>query len=114
MTDEPQAAVLTRELRYSDEPLFQRLRELLASSGIDVHRAVLAQLFPDDVDQEFGVLLAGAGRVFTFVLHYGRRGDLKTQARTSVLASWTDISEHWEASPYRKYVLEALPLIDVG
>lgn len=113
MTDEPQAAILTRELRSSEEPLFHRLRELLASSGIDVHRAVLAQLFPDDVDQEFGVLLAGDGRVFTFVLHYGG-GDLNTQARTSVLASWTDISDRWEASPYRKYVLEALPLIAAG
>jgi hypothetical protein len=113
MTDEPQAAILTRELRSSEEPLFHRLRELLASSGIDVDRAVLAQLFPDDVDQEFGVLLAGDGRVFTFVLHYGG-GDLNTQVRTSVLASWTDISDRWEASPYRKYVLEALPLIAAG
>lgn len=78
MRDEPQAEMLTRQLQHSDDPLFRRLRELLSSSGVDVQRAVLAQLFHDDVDQEFGVLLGGKGQDFTFVLYYGGRGDLNT------------------------------------
>ena len=62
MRDEPLAEMLTLKLRYSTDAVFRRLSELLASSGIDVQKAVVAQLFPDDVDQEFGVLLTGKGK----------------------------------------------------
>jgi hypothetical protein len=46
---------------------------LLPGYGVDVEPDVLADLFPDDVDQEFGVLVTTERRVFTFVLFYGRR-----------------------------------------
>jgi hypothetical protein len=46
---------------------------LLPGYGVDVEADVLADLFPDDVDQEFGVLVTTERRVFTFVLFYGRR-----------------------------------------
>ena len=107
-----QAALLTRQLRRSDDPLYARLRELLQGRGIDIQTAVLAQFFADDVDQEFGVLLAGDLGVFTFVLHYGRLGDLTTQTRTATIATWSDISRGWESSPYRRYVQEAQMLPD--
>jgi hypothetical protein len=71
---------------------------------------VLAQFFPDDVDQEFGVLVTASRGVFTFVLHYGRRGDLTTQAQTASLHGWDNISDRWESSPYSQYVHEALAL----
>jgi hypothetical protein len=98
-----QAVELTRSLRTSDVPLFVRLRELLHDRRVDVGTAVLAQLFPDDVDQEFGVLVSD-GRVFTFVMHYARRGDLSEQLRNAAIHEWTDITDHWESSPYRRYV----------
>jgi hypothetical protein len=107
-----QAAHLTRMLRDSDDPLFSRTRELLSDLGVDAHAVRLAQFFPDDVDQEFGVLVAADRRVFTFVLHYGRRGDLKNQLLTSKIAELRDITESWEASPYRRNVNEALALPD--
>lgn len=80
--------------------------------GVDIESVVLAQFFPDDVDQEFGVLVTPDRHVFTFVLYMGRRGDLMTQLRTSKIADWHDISGTWEASPYRRYVEEALALPD--
>lgn len=105
-----QAAHLTRMLRNSDDPLFARIRELLPEFGVDIRSARLAQFFPDDVDQEFGVLVTAERNVFTFVHHYGRRGDLKSQLRASKLADWSDISGTWESSPYRRYVQDALAL----
>jgi hypothetical protein len=47
----------TRLLRGSDEPLFQRLRALLSDRDVDPETAILADFFPDDVDQEFGLLV---------------------------------------------------------
>jgi hypothetical protein len=105
-----QAARLTRLLRDSGDPLFARLRELLSERGVDVGTAVLAQLFPDDVDQEFGVLLASDRSVHTFVLHYSSQGDLAAQLRGAKIHEWTNISDHWQSSPYREYVREAREL----
>lgn len=107
-----QVALLTRNLRRSDDRLFARLRELLPEFGIDVGTALLAEFFPDDVDQEFGVLVSADRAVFTFVLHYARRGDLNTQVRTATISHWRDLSDRWESSPYRRYVQEALRLPD--
>jgi hypothetical protein len=47
MTDST-AALSTRLLRTSDDPLYRRLRELLSEHGIDLASDVLADLFPDD------------------------------------------------------------------
>lgn len=105
-----QATDLTRMLRQSDDPLFTRARELLASLDVDVKTVVMAQFFSDDGDQEFGVLVTPTGDVFTFVFYWGRRGDLKEQLRTARIADWRDITGTWETSPYRRYVKEALAL----
>lgn len=107
-----QAAHLTRSLRGSDDPLLARVRELLTGRGIDVKTAVLAQLFPDDVDQEFGVLLTPDHRVITFVMHHARKGDLAAQLANSIIYEWDVITETWESSPYRNYVHDALELPD--
>jgi len=50
-------AASTRLLRGSDEPLFQRLRALLSERDVDPQAAILAEFFPDDVDQEFGLVV---------------------------------------------------------
>lgn len=105
-----QAAMLTGKLRTSDDPLFVKLRDLLSGLGIDTQTALLAQLFPDDVDQEFGVLVTNDRHVFTFVLHYGRRGDLNTQLAMATIPNLDDISDDWQTSPYRRDVHEALAL----
>jgi hypothetical protein len=109
---ETTAQLSTSLLRASNEPLYRRLRELLTGYGVDVEADVLADLFPDDVDQEFGVLVTTERRVFTFVLVYGRRGDLNTQAAEAVIREWNEITEWWQASPYHANVGDALRMLD--
>jgi hypothetical protein len=105
------AELSTELLRTSDDWLYVRLRQLLPEHGVDVASDVLADLFPDDVDQGFGVMVTADRRVFTFVFHYGRKGDLKTRAATGFLWDWTDLTSRWQSSPYDGQVREALGLL---
>jgi hypothetical protein len=89
----------TRLLRRSDEPLFQRLRALLSERDVDPQTAILADFFPDDVDQEFGLVVTQDRRVIQFVVHYCRLGDLKRQAADAVIGEWNDISSGWRPGP---------------
>jgi hypothetical protein len=71
-----------------------------------------ADLFPDDVGQEFGVLVTTERRVFTFVFYYGRRGDLNAQVAEALIRGWNDITTWWQASPYHANVSDALRMLD--
>lgn len=106
------AQLSTRLLRTSPDQPYRRLRELLPTVGVDPTLDVLADLFQDDVDQEFGVLVTTNKRVFTFVLHYGRRGDLRKMAASAIISDWCDITEVWHKSPCAEQVIEALQILD--
>jgi hypothetical protein len=95
-------------LRGSDEPLFQRLRALLTERDVDPQTAILADFFPDDVDQEFGLVVTQDRKVIQFVVHHGRLGDLKRQAADAVIGEWNDITSRWDATPHAPP--SALPL----
>jgi len=101
----------TRLLRGSDEPLFQRLRALLTERDVDSQTAILADFFPDDVDQEFGLVVTQDRRVIQFVLHLGRLGDLKRQAADAVICEWNDITSRWDATPHAPTIRTALDLV---
>jgi hypothetical protein len=79
---------------------------------VDVEADILADLFPDDVDQEFGVLVTTERRVFTFVLFYGRGGDLNVQAGQALIREWSDITAWWQASLYQASITDALHMLD--
>lgn len=100
----------TRLLRESADPLFRRLRALLAERGLDSQKVVLADLFPDDVDQEFGVLVTQDRRVIQFVVHYGRLGDINRQTAEATIGEWSDISSWWDATPHASAIRVALDL----
>ncbi len=104
------AAASTRLLRESDEPLFQRLRVLLRERDIDPQTAMLADFFPDDVDQEFGLVVTQDRRVIQFVIHYGRLGDLNRQAADAVIGEWKDITTGWESTLHAAAIRAALDL----
>jgi hypothetical protein len=108
------AELSTELLRSSEDPLWSRLRQLLTEHGVDISTDILADLFPDDVDQEFGVVVTKERKVATFVFHYGRQGDLKAQAATGTIHYWNNISAWWQASPYRAQVEDAIGLLDRG
>lgn len=61
-----------RLLRGSDEPLFQRLRALLIERDVDLQTAILADFFPDDLDQKFGLAVTRDRQMIQFVV----RGDV--------------------------------------
>ena len=107
LPESPHAEFLTLKLRGSAEAVFVCLRELLTELGTKVESAVLAAFFEDDVDQQFGVLVGADNSVHTFVLHYGK-GDINTQISAARIPELEDITSHWETSPYRRYVSEAL------
>ena len=100
----------TRLLRGSDEPLFRRLRALLSERDVDPQTAILADIFPDDVDQEFGLVVTQDRRVIQFVVHYGRLGDLNRQAADAVIREWNDITSWWDATPHASAIRVALDL----
>lgn len=110
--DDSTARLSTDLLRQSDEQPYRRLRELLVEHGVDPQRDVLADLFEDDVDQEFGVLVTTTRRVLTFVVHDGRHGDLKKRASQATVHDWADITDWWQSSPYRDNVADAMLILD--
>jgi hypothetical protein len=59
---------LTAALRASDEKLFPVLRRLLADRGIDSGTSVLVELFSDDREFEYGIVVTRDGAVFQFGL----------------------------------------------
>lgn len=108
---ESTAQLSTSLLRTSQEQPYRGLRELLPAKGVDPMADVLADIFPDHVDQEFGVVVTTARRVFTFVLYYGRRGDLKRRAADAVIGDWVEMTDWWQGSPYHEQVAAALQLL---
>lgn len=48
------------------------------------------------------------------MLYYGRRGDLASQAAEAVIGEWNEITDWWQASPYRAQVCDALQMLKAG
>jgi hypothetical protein len=98
-------------LRTSDEQPYRKLRELLPAMGWMSKQTSLADLFPDDVAQEFGVIVTDKARVFTFVHYYSSQGDLKAQAANAVIGDWNEITDRWQVSPYEPNVSDAFRML---
>jgi hypothetical protein len=99
--------VLTDALRASDEPLFVRLRELLAERGVDPHRALLAALFSDDRAFEYGVVVTPERRVFQFGLDY-----LDRPLEEGEFLEWVDWTYTYPLAAFRHGVEAALRHLD--
>lgn len=108
---ETMAESSTRLLREGKDPLYVRLRALLADKGIDPSTCVLAAFFPDDTNMEFGVVVTPERQVYEFDLYHGP-GDLTNQVATAYLGDWRDRSRWWEASPSRGDVEDAMRMLE--
>jgi hypothetical protein len=86
------------------------LRALLSERDIDPQTAILADFFPDDADQEFGLVVTQDRRVIQFVIRYGRLGDLNRQAADAVIDEWNDITPGWDSTPHAAAISVALDL----
>jgi hypothetical protein len=98
---------LTKDLRFSDDPLFRRLRELLSARGVDAGGAWLVELFPDDTAFQFGVLIAADRRVFQFGYDHLHRG-----VGEGYLEEWVDLTDGWHLTPYREDIENAFFYLD--
>ena len=110
MEDDP-AATSTRLLRVDAHPMWARLRDLLRERGLDPDHVAIADLFPDDTDMEFGIVVVPDGQVFEFDLVYGR-GDLNTAAATAIIGDWRDRTDSWRDSPFRPQIESAFRFLD--
>jgi len=110
-TEETVAEASTRLLRKSDDPLYSRLRVLLAELGVDIERSVLADFFPDDGNLEFGIIVTPAREVFEFDLRHGR-GDLKAQVANAWISDWRNRTDRWRDTPHRRQIAEAMGILD--
>lgn len=96
------AAVSTRRLRTSSDPLYVKLRALLIERGIQVDEDVLADLSEVDADQDRGVIVTQGQRVFTFTYVYGVTYEADLRRREDFegpdvrLDAWTEITHRWQ------------------
>ena len=104
------AELSTRLLRKSGDPVWARLRELLRARGLDPGQVALANLFPDDTNMEFGIVVTPDGRVYEFDLTYGK-GDLRRQAVTATISDWRDRTADWRDTTDRGDIEAAFDLL---
>jgi hypothetical protein len=100
-------AELTGFLRGSDEKFFPRLRQVLSERGIDPDTSVLVEMFSDDREFEYGIVVTGRGDVYQFGLDcMGRAPD------AAELIEWVDWTTTYQLAAFRAHVdaaLEYLP-----
>ena len=102
-------AKLTDSLRRSDDGLFPRLRVLLEERGIDPGQSVLVEMFSDDREFEYGILVTAEERVYQF--------GLDCQGRTpesAELIEWIDWTRTYHLAAFKSHVEAALELLPPG
>jgi hypothetical protein len=99
----------TKDLRSGDEPIFERLRALLAARGVDPSTTWLVDLFEDDVNFEFGLILTGDRRVYQIGYRYpdGEVGG-------GELTEWVDLTHSWRLTPYRDEIDDAFDYLEAS
>ena len=94
---------LTASLRASDETLFPALRKLLADRGVDPGTSVLVELFSDDREFEYGIVVTRDGAVFQFGLDCMDRAPEDAE-----LIEWIDWTSTYQLAAFRSHVDAAL------
>jgi hypothetical protein len=90
---------ITEELRTSGNPLWARIRQLLAEKDIVPDKSILAYFAPEEAQYEFGVIVTEGNEVYEFAFDYLQKG-----VSGGVFAEWDNVTERLERKPYRKEV----------
>jgi hypothetical protein len=98
----PRVREFTDDLRSSNDPLYARMRTLLAARGVDPASSWLAEMFEDDPNYEFGILVTGDRRVIEFGFHYPNGNVADGDFR-----DWVDRTHGWQLTPFREEIDEA-------
>jgi len=100
-------AELTGSLRRSDENLFPRLRHVLSQRGVDPETSVLVEMFSDEREFEYGIVVTARRDVYQFGLDCMGRGPDAAE-----LIEWVDWTTTYQLAAFRAHVdaaLEYLP-----
>jgi hypothetical protein len=100
-----EVAERSHDLRTSTDAMFVRIRALLAERGLDPSVAELAQMFQDDSAFQFGILVAGDGRVYQFGFDH-----LHRSVTDGVFVEWNELTDGWQMTPHRDEIAVALSL----
>lgn len=96
-------AELTSALRSGEDGLFPRLRRLLEDRGIDPAKSVLVEMFSDEREFEYGIVVSAEGGVYQFGLDcLGRTPD------SAELIEWIDWTRTYHLAAFRGHVAAAL------
>lgn len=99
----------TELLRSSELPFWVRLREELASRGLEAAEVALAVSHEDDEQFEYGVVVTRDRQVFEFGYSY-----LGKTVEGGEIVEWTDWTKRWQSGWYHARDVEnALNFLDV-
>ena len=96
-------AELTSSLRLRDDGVYPRLRRLLEERGIEPATSVLVEMFSDEREFEYGIVVTEEGSVFQFGLD--RMGRSPESAE---LIEWIDWTRTYHLAAFRGHVDVAL------
>lgn len=97
----------TAHLRTHADPALQRIRELLAERGIDVHESLVVNLMPEDTDLLSGLIVSNERRVYEFEFDWRR-----TVPEHGHFVVWRDLTSSHESRAFREPIAVALTMVD--
>jgi hypothetical protein len=97
----------TERLRVHADPALQRIRQLLAERGVDIHGSLVANLMPEDTDLLSGLIVSREGRVYEFEFDWRR-----TKPEHGHFAVWRDLTDTYESRAFREPISVALAMGD--
>ena len=89
-------------LHHSSDPMWVRIRSLLARKGIDPQSTILVEVFPDDYQLIFGLIVTSDDLVYQFDYNYR-----DTNISNGTFSKWTDLTNNYENTPYSKLIISA-------
>jgi hypothetical protein len=90
-------------LHKSSDPMWVKIRSLLAEKGIDPQSSILVEVFPDDYHLVFGLIITSDNFVYKFDYNYRERA-----VDDGSFSKWSDLSDNYENTPYAKLIKNAL------
>lgn len=104
------ARSLTNDLRSSDGPLWERLRELLRERELEPNTVVLTEFIPESGGWDC-VMVTAEGRVIGFFLAAGQHEDITRQSRNAQLVDWRELRTEEDKSLYGDVIEAGFALI---
>jgi len=96
----------TTWMQTSHDPEAVRLRALLDDRGLRADEVLLIELFPDDVQFLFGLLITPDRRCIQFGMDY-----LHKPVDQAVFTEWEDLTGSFSETPYRDQFVAGLELL---